>query len=163
MYSNWAQIVLNNEKPTSSRLLIQERHLVDDSNLFSIGTNKFETDKIFYSIIEKGITAPMYDFGQILSISVFMDDDVIEERRQVYSFWDYIGDIGGLNDFLQIIGGVLMSLFTTLKGSGLDRLLTERIFFLETETKSGKLRRKPARFNLFMWLKKDKKAKDQYA
>ena len=120
--------------------------------MFSIGTNKFETDKIFYPIIDKGISAPIYDFGQILSISVFLDDDVIEQRRQVYSFWDYIGDIGGLNDFLQIIGGVLMSLFTTLSGSGLDRLLTERLFFIEKETKSGKLRREPARFNYFNWI-----------
>lgn len=70
-----------------------------------------------------------------------MHEDVIEERRQVYSFWDYIGDIGGLNDFLQVVGGILMSICTTIRGSGLNKYLVERLFYIEKETASGKVRR----------------------
>ena len=70
-----------------------------------------------------------------------MHEDVIEERRQVYSFWDYIGDIGGLNDFLQVVGGILISISTSFRGSGLTRYLIERLFYIEKETKSGKVRR----------------------
>ena len=101
----------------------------------------FERKTTYYTIVDEGRTPPSIDFGQIFSIVFNMHDDVVEEKRQVYSFWDYIGDIGGLNDFLQMIGSILMSLYSTFRGSGLDKHLVEKLFFTEKETKSGKLRR----------------------
>ena len=84
-----------------------------------------------------------------------MHSDLVIENRQVYSFWDLSGDIGGFNDFVYLAGSVLMALYQPFRGSGLYKYLVKELFFVEKETQSGKIRRRPARFNFFMWLRCD--------
>ena len=91
-----------------------------------------------------------------------MHPDIVEEQRQVYSFWDFIGDLGGLMDFLKLIGGILVSLYTALTGSGLDRFLAKNLFYVQKETNSGKLRRKHAKFSFCMRCRNDRRAIDLY-
>ena len=42
--------------------------------------------------------------------------------------WDFFGDVGGLFDMLRLIGSILISLFSSIFGSGLDRFLLEKLF-----------------------------------
>ena len=77
-----------------------------------------------------------------------MDKDTVEIKRSIYTIWDFFGDLGGFNDFMQILGAILMSISTIFKGSGLDRFLVEQLFYQEKKSSSGKIRREPARFTL---------------
>ena len=52
-----------------------------------------------------------------------MDPTVFEIERSLYTIWDYFGDIGGFNDFIRVVGSMIMSISTYVKGSSLDRFL----------------------------------------
>ena len=32
------------------------------------------------------------------------DNKVVSHQRSIYTFWDYLGDVGGLFDMLKLIG-----------------------------------------------------------
>ena len=58
-----------------------------------------------------------------------MHEDTVEFVRSTYTIWDFFGDLGGLNDFMKIVGSIVMSLYTYVVGSGLDRYLVENLFY----------------------------------
>ena len=51
--------------------------------------------------------------------------------RAVYTFWDLMGDVGGLHDALVIFASWVMSISTFFAGSGLDRYLVSNLFKVE--------------------------------
>ena len=61
--------------------------------------------------------------------------------RSLYTMWDYVGDIGGFNDFMQVVGGILVSLSAVFKAQSLDSYLIESLFYRQKKTNSGKSRR----------------------
>ena len=54
--------------------------------------------------------------------------DAIEEVRTVYTFWDVLGDIGGLIDMLVLLGQPLIYLLNLIMGTGIRKFLTESLF-----------------------------------
>ena len=58
--------------------------------------------------------------------------------RNVYTFWDFLGDIGGLHDALKLIGELFMAVVTMLSGSGLDRYLVESLFKVDPKKNDKK-------------------------
>ena len=50
--------------------------------------------------------------GTMVSFFFRLDSNYDSYQRQVYSFWDFLGQVGGLNESLVIIGSVLTVLFT---------------------------------------------------
>ena len=50
--------------------------------------------------------------GSIVSFFFRFDSNYDSYQRQVYSFWDFLGQVGGLNESLVIIGSVLTVMFT---------------------------------------------------
>ena len=89
-----------------------------------------------------------------------MDPDKIEMVRSVYTIWDYFGDLGGLNDFLRVVGNILMGLVTALQGSILNNYIIEQLFYHDQKTSSGKVRRVPATFPWGILLLKNKHIHD---
>ena len=83
-----------------------------------------------------------------------MDSNVVEIERSLYTIWDYFGDIGGFNDFIRIVGSMIMSILTTVKGSGLDKFLIRQLFYRERTKKNSKVRRAPANFAFSLCLSK---------
>ena len=81
-----------------------------------------------------------------------MHPDKIYQWRGVYTFWDFMGDIGGLTGILSLIGMVFMSFVTTISGSRLKRFLIANIFKFQSDyDKSSEIqfkRRKPAKFRI---------------
>ena len=51
--------------------------------------------------------------------------------RAVFSFWDLLGDVGGLYDMLILIGGQLVAIIQLIVGSGLNRYLVRNLFTVE--------------------------------
>ena len=77
-----------------------------------------ETKSDFYQIenYDDSIEQENSD-GTIIGTYFRLDSNYDTYERQVYSFWDFLGAIGGLNESLIIIGGLATYFFT------------ERLFF----------------------------------
>ena len=54
--------------------------------------------------------------------------DAVVETRQIYTIWDFLGDVGGLADMLKLLGGPIISFIQLILGSGLSKLLIKSIF-----------------------------------
>ena len=55
--------------------------------------------------------------------------------RAIYTFWDLLGDVGGLFDMLKLIGQAMIAFITSLSGSKLNRVLISQIFYLPNKKK----------------------------
>ena len=88
-----------------------------------------------------------------------MDPDTVEIVRSTYTIWDYFGDLGGLNDFMKIVGSLVMTLYTSVVGSSFDRFLVENLFYKE-QIIDGKNKRKAAKFSACLCLLKSKSLKN---
>ena len=51
--------------------------------------------------------------------------------RTIYGFFDWLGDVGGLNDMLFLLGGQIFAFISYFVGSGLNRYLIYNIFMTE--------------------------------
>ena len=68
-----------------------------------------------------------------------MHPDMAYLERSVYTFWDFIGDIGGLFEIMKIIGSLLISFATFVTGSNLDYFLIKELFKFDKKQKVGKM------------------------
>ena len=57
-----------------------------------------------------------------------MNKDKISHRRSIYTFWDFLGDVGGLFDMLKLLVKPILAIGSLLFGSGLDKFLFESVF-----------------------------------
>ena len=64
-----------------------------------------------------------------------MHPDIVEQNRTVYTFWDVMGDLGGLYDALKLLVGLFVSITSTLTGSSLNRFLISKIFKFDRKKK----------------------------
>ena len=68
-----------------------------------------------------------------------MELSSVQKIRKIYSFWDFLGDVGGLNDILTLIGGCIVSLVQMFTGSGLNRYIFKKLFMFEETGKKKQL------------------------
>ena len=66
--------------------------------------------------------------GTVAAISTAMSLDVNLYNRTIYGFFDFLADVGGLSDMLFQIGGVFLSIISSIMGSKLNRLLIANLF-----------------------------------
>ena len=52
-----------------------------------------------------------------------MSGDAIQIVRSVYTFWDFLADVGGLIDMFKILVNPLVAFINMLVGTGLSRFL----------------------------------------
>ena len=57
-----------------------------------------------------------------------MDNDIIFEERSVYTFWDLLGDIGGLIGSLSFLGAIHLSFVEFIIGSRMNQFITAQMF-----------------------------------
>ena len=57
-----------------------------------------------------------------------MSLDVIHHNRSIYTLLDFLGDCGGLKDALTVICEILLFVFTSISGSGLESYLLANLF-----------------------------------
>ena len=55
-------------------------------------------------------------------------------HREVYTIWDFLGDIGGLNDILPVIGAFIVGFARVLTGSELKRFIFKNLFKIRPES-----------------------------
>ena len=71
----------------------------------------------------------------LIDRKAFVDVDREPWINVVFSFWDFLGDVGGLYDMLILIGGSLVSALQMLTGSGLNRYIIKHLFMVEKKKK----------------------------
>ena len=60
----------------------------------------------------------------------------MKHHRSIYTFLDFLGDVGGLLDGLKLIGGLLVSAYTFIVGNPLNAYLVNALF------KRGKIKKR---------------------
>ena len=71
------------------------------------------------------------DPNLIFNLNFQMSSDVIYEERSIYTFWDLLGDVGGLFGSLTFLAGIYRSIVGTLLGSKMNQYITAQLFRLE--------------------------------
>ena len=66
-----------------------------------------------------------------------MNMSTMMHTRQVFSFWDFLADVGGLYDMLFILGGAVVSVFQLLTGSPMNRFIIKHLFKVERKKQSN--------------------------
>ena len=73
-----------------------------------------------------------FDESKILRLTFAMDPDIVYETREIYTFWDLLGDVGGLYDMLKLMGQFFVSSVQFFFGSNLYRYLIPHLFKKES-------------------------------
>ena len=72
---------------------------MSEEDLLSLG---FNSKKNTYYSISRGES--YNNLFTELTISFQMTESLVSHSRSVYSFWDFLGDVGGLNDIMRLLG-----------------------------------------------------------
>ena len=67
----------------------------------------------------------------LFNLYVTMSPDVIIEERSIYTFWDLLGDIGGLFGSLTFLGSLYMWTINLIFGSKMSQYITAELFKFE--------------------------------
>ena len=62
-----------------------------------------------------------------------MSSDTVHHSRTIYSFWDFLGDVGGLFDMLKLIGSIIVAFLSIVSGSGMNRYIISSLFMTDDE------------------------------
>ena len=63
-----------------------------------------------------------------MELHISPDVDVKVYKRSIYNVFDWLGDIGGLLDALTAFGGIIISLFTFVRGDQLEAFLLSTVY-----------------------------------
>ena len=73
------------------------------------------------------------DKYKFFSAHMLLDPDVRTTERETYSFFDFVGDIGGLTEFLLMFFGYLAKPFSSMR---IKALLTNRLHHVSQQTRN---------------------------
>ena len=62
---------------------------------------------------------------------LYLDPDVKEYKRSIYTIWDVLGNIGGLFDMLKLLSSPIITFCTFIVGTGIDNHLIQSVFKLQ--------------------------------
>ena len=91
---------------------------------FDFNVNRYEYYKpsVFQTHQSTGIE------GVVYSGIIELDMTVIEHSRSIYTFWDFLGDVGGLFGMLQSFAFPLVGFCSLLLNTGLEQYLITSLF-----------------------------------
>ena len=69
--------------------------------------------------------------GIVYNLYFVMSSDIIYEERSIYTFWDLLGDVGGLFGSLTFLSSIYISLVEFIIGSRLNQFLTGQLYTIE--------------------------------
>ena len=81
----------------------QFNEIESEEDLFGLGYSFQKKNFSFSSVNKKNEFID--GSGAVLRLSFGIDPSTISYSRSVFSFWDFLGDVGGLYDMLILIGG----------------------------------------------------------
>ena len=100
---------------------MQQQTLDRDDNRLSLGLGLLQKSQTYYSITAESRAYEYLDC--LLDINFQMDLTTMSHTRSVFTFWDFLGNVGGLYGILVIIGSQIVTAFNFVIGSNLERFL----------------------------------------
>jgi len=130
--SETQNVQFDNTKATWFSGFYEENMLEDETEYLNIG---IPTERKYNYIDIKGIAQPSYynDYPyntKVISFHLFANSEMKILGRETYSVLEFLGDMGGLNDALQIIFGMLIAPFATLQ---LQSMLANKLFTADSK------------------------------
>ena len=58
--------------------------------------------------------------GLVFNLYFSMNNDLVYEERSIYTFWDMLGDVGGLFGSLTFLGGIYLKIIEFVLGSRMN-------------------------------------------
>ena len=117
---------------------LQFNEIESEQGLLGLGYSFDKTDFSFSTIYKKNeFTNNKGD--SLLRLAIGIDESKVAYSRSVFTFWDFLGDVGGLYDMLILIGGQLVALIQFAVGSGLNRFLIRHLFTVERKASNSQL------------------------
>ena len=91
----------------------------------------------------------------LANVYVYLLLDLKAQSRQIYTFWDFLGDVGGLMDMFILLGSPVAAVLQFFFGNSLNKLLIESIFSVQRKKDKDLLKhiqkRKPFKINCCNW------------
>lgn len=72
---------------------------------------------------------PSSDADLVMRLEFEMSTDEITNSRSVYTFFDFLGDVGGLLDMLIIFAKLISSFASAVSGSAIHVFMIKRLFY----------------------------------
>ena len=66
--------------------------------------------------------------GDSVAFNIGLHPKFILHKRQIYTLFEWLGDIGGLLDALNLIGGFIMTFQMFIMGNPLEKFLVTSLF-----------------------------------
>ena len=126
---------LSSDRPTLNSLDVQRNKIESEETFLNLGFSLKELD--FFSITHAPAALNKESLNLVFRVNYSMNPDQVIYERSIYTFWDLAGDVGGLFDFLKLVGFQLTTFVSFLTGSGLDRFLVSKLFLREQRKSSA--------------------------
>ena len=65
-----------------------------------------------------------------------LNDEISYESRAIYTFWDLLGDVGGLFGSLTFLASIELGLIQVFTGSRLNQFITEQLYKIARKKES---------------------------
>lgn len=131
-YSSLISRQFSPSQPAFAIVKISIDTVEDETDMFQLGQNyeqNFMKIKMEPNQFSSWTNYPhLYKF---MSVHFMLDQDIQTTERETYSFLAFVGDIGGLNEFLMIFFGLMASPFASTR---MKALLTNRLHHVSQQT-----------------------------
>ena len=105
-------------------MIVQKNEVISEEKFFDLGFH--EKGYTFYELTKgQTIDNSVPDFYQLYFM---LSPDINMHSRSIYTFWDLLGDIGGLFDILRLTIKPIIMLITAAFGTSLETFLVQAIF-----------------------------------
>ena len=119
----------------SKLFTVQKKKLESEEAYWSLGFNEREQE--FWTMKESEIrTNYTSRKDMVANMLILLELDTVTEMRTIYGVFDFLGDVGGLLDLLQLFAGINVRLFAWVAGSNLNIFLIETLFKKDQKRKA---------------------------
>ena len=123
----------------------QKQYLESEEQYSGLGLSVLE--KEFFQLDKGNEIIDPYDQTSFGGLLIYMSMDTKSHSRSIYSFLDFLGDIGGLYAILLDSGNIIVKGLTFFLGSFLQSFLVSRIFEVRDPSTSDHKHRKSRKSN----------------
>ena len=113
---------------------IQQHDVESEEQMFGLGFPWQQSNESF-TTIERGRSEKEDDDKHIVALIFGLNLAKVTNTRSIFTFWDFLADVGGLYDMLIVIGGWVLSIIQLVSGSGLNRFIFNQVFSFKKRKK----------------------------
>ena len=89
----------------------------------------------FFSLSFSNSIPPDSNSNRLLMLEILMMNDVTHYKRSRFTLLDYLGDLGGLYDALNVVGLILVGAYKVVIGCELENYLLKMLFTRKLRTR----------------------------